>query len=506
MATNLVSIIFGMKLRQSRIEADLTLTELAQQCELSPSYVTEIEKGRKYPRADKIMKIAEVLDKTYDELVSIKLEPSLTYLESTLSSSAFQRFPFDDFGFEASDLITLLTRQPDKASALLHGMLELTRRYSLDTEDFLRAALRSYQEINENYFQELEDATKAFIDETDKSYKLSKQMPIDQETMIQILKEKYGYIIDSETIPKTPALHKFRSVLIPGKTPHLLLNPSLHSQQTRFVLAREIGSRYLELTEQVYTSPPDKIETFQQIHNYFKAAYFGGALLMPRQHLLPDIEHLFSQTTWQPNLLMEMLKKYDVTPIMLLYRFSEIIPQFFGIKLHFLRFQHPRNSRNYNLIRQLNMNRLLVPTGIGLAENYCRRWLSVSLLRDIKEHANSAQLLDMPHIGVQYSEFLESGDQFFCIGFAMPEGLNPDTNTSVIVGFRVDNELKNVIKFTNDPAVPREIINETCERCPLTVEQCGVRVSPPTHLQEQEERQARRMILADLKKKFNSQK
>ena len=177
-----------------------------------------------------------------------------------------------------------------------------------------------------------------------------------------------------------------------------------------------------------------------------------------------------------------MLKKYDVTPVMLLYRFSELIPQFFGIKLHFLRFQHPRGSRNYQLIRQLNMNRLLVPTGIGLDENYCRRWLSVSLLRDIKEHSNVADLLDTPHIGVQYSEFLESGDQFFCIGFSVPEGLNPEMNTSVIVGFRVDSELKNVIKFTNDPAVPREIINETCERCRLTPEQCSVRVTPPTRL------------------------
>ena len=63
MATNLVNIIFGMKLRQARMEAELTLTEFAQQCELSPSYVTEIEKGRKYPRVDKIMKIAEVLEK-----------------------------------------------------------------------------------------------------------------------------------------------------------------------------------------------------------------------------------------------------------------------------------------------------------------------------------------------------------------------------------------------------------------------------------------------------------
>ena len=87
MSIALVNIIFGMKIRQARTEANLTLTEFAKQAELSPSYATEIEKGRKYPRADKIFKMAEVLGKDYDDLVSIKLDPSLAYLESTLSSS-----------------------------------------------------------------------------------------------------------------------------------------------------------------------------------------------------------------------------------------------------------------------------------------------------------------------------------------------------------------------------------------------------------------------------------
>lgn len=503
MATNLVNIIFGMKLRQARTEAGFTLTEFAQLCELSPSYVTEIEKGRKYPRADKILKIAEVLDKPYDDLVSIRLEPSLTYLESTLSSSAFQRFPFEEFGVEAGDMINLLTRQPDKASALLHGMLELTRRYNLTTEDFLRAALRAYQEIHENYFPELEAAVATFLDEIKDTVPISETEPISHDTLVQILTKRFGYTVDMETIEATPALQKFRSVTIPSQKPRLLINPTLEPQQVRFLLAREIGAECLQLKDRVYSSPPDKIETFQQILNYFKAAYFGGALLMPRHQLLPDIEHFFSQATWQPDLLVAMLKKYDVTPTMLLYRFSEIIPQFFGIKLHFLRFQHALETRSYELIRQLNMNRLLVPTGIGLHEHYCRRWLSVSLLRDIKAHPNRAELEEIPHVGVQYSEFLESGDRFFCIGFSMPERLTPDENTSVIVGFRVDSELKNVIRFIDDPAITREIINETCERCRLTEEQCTVRAAPPTRLLAKEERRTRRMILADLKKRFN---
>ncbi len=129
MSTELVNIIFGMKIRQYRTEAALTLTEYAALCELSPSYVTEIEKGKKYPRPNKIRKMAEVLGKEYDELVSIKLDSSLNYLEQALASPLMQRFPFDEFGLEASDLVSLLTRAPDKASALLHAALEMGRQY-----------------------------------------------------------------------------------------------------------------------------------------------------------------------------------------------------------------------------------------------------------------------------------------------------------------------------------------------------------------------------------------
>lgn len=137
MSPNLVNIIFGMKVRQARTEAGLTLSEFAQQSDLSPSYVTEIEKGRKYPRADKIIKIAEVLGKEYDDLVSIKLAPSLTHLESTLSSTILQRFPFGEFGLEVGDLVTLLTREPERASALLHAILDMIRHYDIREEDFL---------------------------------------------------------------------------------------------------------------------------------------------------------------------------------------------------------------------------------------------------------------------------------------------------------------------------------------------------------------------------------
>ena len=105
MSLDLVNIIFGMKVRQARLEAGLTLSDLSRQSEMSPSYLTEIEKCRKYPRADKIVKMAAALGKEYAALVSIKLAPSLRYLESTLSSSTIRRFPFEEFGLQPIDAL-----------------------------------------------------------------------------------------------------------------------------------------------------------------------------------------------------------------------------------------------------------------------------------------------------------------------------------------------------------------------------------------------------------------
>ena len=117
MRTDLINIIFGMKLRQARTEQGLSLTEFAAQAGMSPSYMTEIEKGRKYPKTDKILRMAQVLGKEYDELVSIRLDPSLKHLESALASPLLQAFPFEEFGFELGDLVGLLTSSPSKVSS-----------------------------------------------------------------------------------------------------------------------------------------------------------------------------------------------------------------------------------------------------------------------------------------------------------------------------------------------------------------------------------------------------
>ena len=488
MNNHLISIIFGMKVKQARTDLGMTVTEFASQCELSPSYVTEIEKGRKYPRTDKIMRMAEVLGKGYDELVSIRLEPPLTHLGTALSSPVLGQFPFEEFGVEMSDLINVLTREPDKASALLHAISEVGRQYDMKEQHFLRAALRSYQELHDNYFPDLEEAAAEFSQKHD----LFSPLPIPMNRLRDLIQRQFNIQLDDTRLHEDPALAGYRSVYVKGSRPKLLINHSLHQAQIKFVLAREIGYQVLGLTDRAYTSAPEQVDSFQQVFNDFKASYFGGAILMPRQPLLDDIRHLFDQTRWSPDLLLNLLTKYDVSPETLLYRFSELIPQFFGLRIHYLRLHNGQDER-YKLVKELNLNQLRVPNRTAADEHFCRHWLVVRLLREVrKQHSN------VPVVGVQMSEYLDANDHFLCFGFARPLSLTAGTNTCSIIGFRDDADLGETIRFAHDASVPHVTINETCERCPLTAEQCTQRAAPPTILQAQETRQHRRQALQKL--------
>ena len=493
MNVDLVNIIFGIKVRQARARANITQAELAARVPISASYLAEIEKGRKYPKPDKILRIAQVLGINYDELVSIKLDRNLAHLMEALTSPLFRQFPFAEFGVDVSDLVDLVTSTPEKASALLHAIADMARQHNMEEEHFLRAALRSYQELNDNYFPAWEDAVAEFA----QARGLHEQIPIPLPRLQALLQQEFRYTLDDKILEQTKPLQSYRSIFVDGSRPHLLINRALHEAQIKFLLAREIGYQVFALKDRANTSSPDRVESYEQVFNDFQASYFAGALLMPRQMLVNALEAFFAAPTWQPHTLHEMLRRYDVTPEMLLYRFSELIPQFFGVALHFLR-MHDVDDR-YRLVKQLNMNRLPLPPGISSREHFCRRWLTVRLLQELEPAGNGSA----SHAGVQVSQFLESGEKFLCIGFSRPLALSPGVNSSVIVGFRVDDMLGNKIRFLADTTIPTRIINETCERCPLTATECTQRGAPATLWETERTRHQRQEALNILLARFH---
>lgn len=477
-------VIFGMKLRQFREQAGLSLTDLGARIRLSTSYLTEIEHGKKYPKAEKIARMAEALGRNYDDLVSIRLDEQLSPLSGFLESPVLHNFPFHLFGISPAQVVELMTRQPLEASALVNALIGIAESYNIGVEHLYRSALRSYQELHENYFPEIEHA----VDDFAHSAKIKGDPTPSFADLRANIEKRFNYRLDEKELSKHPKLNLFRSVLVTkrGSPPTLLINPALSIRQKKFILAREIGYQVLGLTDRAMTSAPERVDSFEQVLNDFKASYFAGALLIKREPLLADVREFFALERWQPRRFRDFLERYEVTPEIFLYRLTEVLPEYLGIKLHFLRFNHEGGT--YRLVKHLNMSQVLIPGGTGLDEHYCRRWLAIRILNDLDREQATRKKPVEPIVGVQLSRFVDTNERYLCVAMARHLALNPSATSSVSLGFRCDEEFERTVRFARDASISRLDIDGTCERCRLTIAECQDRAAPPVLLELQRTR------------------
>ncbi|HWP46434.1 MAG TPA: XRE family transcriptional regulator [Candidatus Limnocylindrales bacterium] len=486
--------ILGIKLKQFRHQKGYSLKELAEKTNLSLSYLSEIEKGKKYPKPEKILQLARALNISFDELVSLKVNEELDSLKAILNSPFIQEFPFHLFGIEPQEIVDLVTNSPSKAGALIRTLLEIGQSYGMQVEHFLFAALRSYQQLHQNYFEDIEKAVSTFVAQ----HQWKVDPPIYGEQLRKVLIEEYGYILDETTLAHYPELQGFRSVWINRNPPKLLINRKLLPSQKAFILGREIGYCFLGLKERATTSSWLKVESFEQVLNNFKASYFSGALLINKDLLCRDLEKFFQKEQWEGKGFLALMRRYEATPEMFLYRLTELVPRFFGLhEIHFLRFNHEVGSNNYSLTKLFNMSQVFVPHGLGLNEHHCRRWLSIRLLKELAERQKRGER-DTTLIAVQRSRYLNINAEFFTITLARPLALSKGTNSSVTLSFLINDQFKKTVRFWNDPHVPTIEVNETCERCGLSEALCRDRVAPPTIYQKEQTQKIREKALQQL--------
>jgi len=157
-----IKLIFGLKLKQLRISRNLSLSDLANRSSLSVSYLNEIESGKKYPKSDKVIALAESLGVSYDNIVSVKLNKSLAPIGELLDSNILKQLPIDHYGIDINKLIALLANAPVQLNALVSTIIEIARSSEMSRNIFSKTALRIYKEFNENYFPELEEAVDKF--------------------------------------------------------------------------------------------------------------------------------------------------------------------------------------------------------------------------------------------------------------------------------------------------------------------------------------------------------
>jgi transcriptional regulator with XRE-family HTH domain len=465
--------MLGMKLKQLRKEKGYSLKDLSQKTGLSISYLSEIEAAKKYPKPEKLIEIASALGAAFDDVVSTKVNGSLDPLAGILDSDVLREFPFEFFGITPREVLQLVGQSPQEAAALVRTLLEIARSYDMRVEQFLFAALRSYQKMHGNYFSEIEDGAARFARE----HEFEIQRTIPMNVLKSILKKDFGYIIDETTLINYPELNRFRAIYIDSNPPRLILNHKLFPSQKAFLLGREIGYRQLGLKEHTVTSSWLRIESFEQVLNNFKASYFSGALLMKQDLLHQDLIRFFANKRWDGKKLLLLMRRYNATPEMFFYRLSQLIPKLFNMQeMFYLRFNNKEGTNVFDLTKELNMSRVIAPHGIGLNEHYCRRWLGIRLLQkmSVKRKWNPEEVI----VGAQRSYFIDAKAEFFTIAMARPLILTEGTNSSISIGFLMNDALKESIKFWNDPEILRIDVNETCERCRLTPAECQDRDAP----------------------------
>ena len=460
-------LILGLKVKQARVMKKLSFSDLAERTGLSISYLNEIEKGKKYPKEDKIKILSTALDVSLEELNSSQLKGMLAPLGQLLKSNFLNELPLDLFGIELNKVVNIIANSPQKVGAFISTMVELSRTYEFREDNFYFRALRAYQEMNLNYFQDIEDEIERFVVE----FKIPIGEAVPAEYLEEILKTKFGYKVYPNGLDNYSELKNVRSIYV-AKKRKLLLNGRLNNMQMAFQLAKELGFQYLGLETRPHSSNIIKVKSFEEVLNNFKASYFAVGILVNKNSILDDLNNWFGQKKLNPQFLLSIAKKYKASSSVLFQRFN-VLPQYFGIdKIFYLRTKQVMPRDHFEISKELHLSKKHRPHANGLDEHYCRRWLAISALKTIAHNP----ALDNVYL-MQKSKYIGTEDEYLVVANGRKDYPLPNTNTSVAVGMLLDENAKKTIKFSDDPIIPTRNVNVTCERCSAV--DCSDRVVPP---------------------------
>ncbi len=475
LSENNIRLIFGLKLKQLRLDKNFSLSDLAKKSSLSVSYLNEIENGKKNPKPDKTAALAKALDVPYDDLVSLKLTKSLAPVRDLLESNILEQLPLDHYGIDMHKLLLQISQAPLQLSALVSTLIELAKSLELSENNFSKTAIRTYKELNENYFPDLEESVEKFC----RKVKFHNKPPVTFNDLLKIFTSELKYKIDEESIPDLPEFGNIRGINIPGRTEKkLLINKKLTDSQKAFIIGKEIAYNYLNITDRTQIYSDLSLDSFDQLLNNLKASYFSTALIINKKELIGDLTKFFSKDYFDGDFLLSLLEKYNVSPEMLFQRITNILSKYFNISsFFFLRFNSEVNSDVFHLSKEMRLNTKESPGGYQATEHYCRRWVSIRLIKELEMLQSKSRNFQKPVAGIQKSTFINSNEEYLNISVAKSSTLLKKSNYSVTLGFQINNEFKNKINFWNDPKIKTKVVNDTCERCQIT--DCKERVAPP---------------------------
>ena len=486
-----IRLIFGLKLKQIRNDKGLSLFGLAKITGLSKSYLNEIENGKKYPKRDKIIVLAEKLETSYDHMVSLKLDKNLAPIGEILQSRILKEIPLDIFGIKESDLVAIIAEAPVKVNSFISTLFEIARHYNLSKENFFLAALRSYQEAHNNYFENIENDVERFA----KNYSVDLSKRLQVKDLEDILIQEYGYTINNEELSEHKELTNLRSIFVP-KTKTLLVSKTADDPQRMFIYAKEIGYNFLNITDRLYTFSWIKFDSFDQVLNNFIASYFAGALIIPRKLLVKEVKHFFDSPVLAQEDFQTLMAKFTDSPETFYQRLTNILPKDFNLKnLFFLRFTYKPEHNYFQLTKELHITNLQEPYANENNEHYCRRWITLKTLSEIP-NSNKNHLFE-----AQISSYNFTENQYLVLASATKDPFKNGYYRSIGLGILISNHAHSRINFLNDTNLNKREVGVTCESC--SIQNCNERAAPPKRIEKNELFAITDQVVQDLIQKYS---
>jgi predicted transcriptional regulator/DNA-binding XRE family transcriptional regulator len=355
----------GRRLRELRLERGLQQADVARQLGVSGAYLNLLEKGKRtvqLPLLWKALSFFGIEMETFMASLGERRAPdALAKLldEPMFRSLGLAEEDILDFSGEpkrTATLVTLFNLYKNTRTHLEQMATRLAEEQQAPSFDKVRLGYSPMDETtdflqeNHNYFPELEEeAQRIRVD-----YKLGRRILSDE--LIRILKARKVRVELVEP-GKGSVVRRYDP-----KKRHLVLSTTLLEQPLKFQLAATIGLRALDdsrLDERLAKAFGTKHAETPRLIKIHLANYFAGALLLPYQEFIKEVEH----TRYDIELLSNV---FEMSYEAVAHRVCNLgDPKRPGLPMHFVRCDVAGN-----ISKRYSATGLRFPEGTGS----CAKW------------------------------------------------------------------------------------------------------------------------------------
>ena len=215
---------------------------------------------------------------------------------------------------------------------------------------------------------------------------------------------------------------------------------------------------------------------------------------------MDELLTLAGQNQWNPEAVMQWLPRYNVTAEMLIQRMANLFPKHFGISnIFFIRFYTGPEQHKFVMTKEMHLAQLHNPHANQLDEHYCRRWISINLMKRLRTEM-SLNPDNNTLVDAQISRYWQTDKEYFVLSIARPSWDDANNSSSVTIGILLDQRTRSKFRFIADPSLPKMEVHTTCERC--SIKDCKVRAVPPVFIQREQEKLKLQNFLKALKGKM----